>query len=133
MRQASVDSSSGTMDDETAIRLAKLFTTTQHHHWKTTPRQLVLAFLLLIITACCYLQEASAEHKKSIYIAGFFPTSPDIAEGHIGRGVIPAVDLALHHINNSPHVLRGFNLDLVWNDTRVSFISCDMSIPYLRV
>lgn len=56
----------------------------------------------------------------TLYAAGFFPVSTKIPEGAIGRGVIPAVELALQHINDSPKVLRGIHLDLVWNDTEVS-------------
>lgn len=56
----------------------------------------------------------------TLYAAGFFPVSSKIPEGAIGRGVIPAVELALKHINNSPKILRGIHLDLVWNDTEVS-------------
>ncbi|KAI1289285.1 Gamma-aminobutyric acid type B receptor subunit 2 [Halotydeus destructor] len=55
--------------------------------------------------------------RMTLYAAGFFPVSESIPEGAIGRGVIPAVELALQHINDSPKVLRGIHLDLVWNDT----------------
>lgn len=58
--------------------------------------------------------------RMTLYAAGFFPVSRKIPEGAIGRGVIPAVELALQHINDSPKVLRGIHLDLVWNDTEVS-------------
>jgi hypothetical protein len=57
-----------------------------------------------------------------LHAAGFFPVSRKIPEGAIGRGVIPAVELALQHINDSPKILRGIHLDLVWNDTEVSTI-----------
>ncbi|XP_054162297.1 gamma-aminobutyric acid type B receptor subunit 2-like [Oppia nitens] len=55
---------------------------------------------------------------EKLYIAGFFPTSNDIIEGSIGRGVLPAVKLALNHINSSPVMNRGYDLDIVWNNTK---------------
>ena len=59
--------------------------------------------------------------RLTLHAAGFFPVSSKIPEGAIGRGVIPAVELALEHINDSPKILRGIHLDLVWNDTEVSW------------
>ncbi|KAH9416585.1 hypothetical protein DERP_009948 [Dermatophagoides pteronyssinus] len=49
---------------------------------------------------------------------GFFPTSKDIPQGAIGRGVLPAVRLALQHVNESP-LFTKYRLDLVWNNTKV--------------
>lgn len=65
---------------------------------------------------------SSSSNKKelTLYAAGFFPVSTKIPEGAIGRGVLPAVDLALQHINDSPKILPGIHLDLVYNDTEVS-------------
>lgn len=65
---------------------------------------------------------SSTSNKKdlTLYAAGFFPVSTRIPEGAIGRGVLPAVDLALQHINDSPKILPGIHLDLVYNDTEVS-------------
>ena len=56
--------------------------------------------------------------SKTLYIAGFFPTSKDIPQGAIGRGVLPAVRLALQHVNESP-LFTKYRLDLVWNNTKV--------------
>lgn len=62
-----------------------------------------------------------AQHlrTKTLFIAGFFPTSRDIPQGAIGRGVLPAVRLALQHVNESP-LFNKYRLDLVWNNTKVS-------------
>lgn len=57
---------------------------------------------------------------KTLYIAGFFPTSRDIVQGAIGRGVLPAVKLALQHVNESP-IFTKYKLDLAWNNTKVSY------------
>ncbi|KAH9387647.1 Gamma-aminobutyric acid type B receptor subunit 2 [Tyrophagus putrescentiae] len=60
---------------------------------------------------------SSGGGKETLYIAGFFPTSRDKVEGATGRGVLPAVKLALQHVNESP-LFTKYRLDLVWNDTK---------------
>lgn len=79
----------------------------------------VTCIILTIFATIC-----NAKRNNKLFIAGFFPTSTSIPEGAIGRGVIPAVNLALQHINNSPLVLRGYHLDIVYNDTKVNAPSC---------
>lgn len=58
--------------------------------------------------------------KKEIVIAGLFPTSHDIGAGSIGRGVRPAVKLALDMINNNTEILTNYVLNMTWKDTEVS-------------
>jgi len=41
-------------------------------------------------------------------------------EGKIGTGVMPAVRLAIKHINKNQDVLRGYKLHMYWNDTQVN-------------
>lgn len=88
----------------------------------------LLCILTCLWTSSCYLLILLSAifikaDQNMLYIAGFFPTSSKIPEGAIGRGVLPAVYLALNHINqNVPSaVLHGYKLDLVWNDTQVFF------------
>lgn len=57
--------------------------------------------------------------KATIHIAGLFPLSHDQPEGAIGRGVLPAVQLALDHVNNNTDILKGYQLEMEWNDTKV--------------
>ena len=57
--------------------------------------------------------------QQDIVIAGLFPMSESIKEGEIGRGVRPAVDLALKMINNDSNILPEHHLTLVANDTQV--------------
>lgn len=80
------------------------------------------ACLILLLATICKAKD------NKLYIAGFFPTSQDLIQGSIGRGVLPAVHLALQHINNSPAMYRGYQLDLVWNNTKVKIIT---SVPLL--
>uniref|UniRef100_T1KF89 Receptor ligand binding region domain-containing protein n=1 Tax=Tetranychus urticae TaxID=32264 RepID=T1KF89_TETUR len=54
---------------------------------------------------------------QTLYTAGFFPLNYKIPEGSIGRGVMPAVNLALKHINADPSILSGYTLDIVPKDT----------------
>ena len=66
---------------------------------------------------------------KYLHIAGLFPVTPrDSPEGQMGLGVIPAVELALEHVNSHPRILPGIRLNLEWNDTKVS--SCKKYLAY---
>lgn len=76
---------------------------------------LVKTIILISLISLCTCQERST----TLYIAGFFPTSHEIPQGSIGRGVLPAVRLALQHVNESP-LFTKYKLDLVWNNTKVS-------------
>ena len=84
--------------------------------------------LLLTVTiwsAFVSCQKPSSVTKRhDVYIAGFFPYTPrEFPESRIGRGVMPAVKLAVEHINDSPQVLRNYRLHMWWNDTKVSDIT----------
>ena len=85
---------------------------------------LSVTLLALISLATCQ------ERSKTLYIAGFFPTSREIPQGSIGRGVLPAVKLALQHVNESP-LFTKYKLDLVWNNTKVGYIIIFILLPTL--
>jgi len=83
---------------------------------------------VLTATALCELpvEAPSAGNLMSgkrhdVYIAGFFPYDKSVPESHIGRGVMPAVKLAVDHINENPSILRNHLLHMWWNDTQVRF------------
>ncbi|EFN87916.1 hypothetical protein EAI_15950 [Harpegnathos saltator] len=86
---------------------------------------------MLLVVTCCWLLMAGhcagqkpinlgGSKKRDVYIAGFFPYGNHVPEGHIGRGVMPAVKLAVEHINEHPTILRDYRLHMWWNDTEVS-------------
>jgi len=86
---------------------------------------------LAAIACCCWLLligecvgqkpiNLGGSKKRDVYIAGFFPYGNHVPEGHIGRGVMPAVKLAVEHINEHPTILRDYRLHMWWNDTEVS-------------
>ncbi|KAH3888240.1 hypothetical protein DPMN_012272, partial [Dreissena polymorpha] len=62
-------------------------------------------------------------NKGRVVIAGLFPISESVPEGLIGRGVKPAVELALHMINKEHSVLPHHTLDIIDSDTK-----CDMAV-----
>lgn len=82
----------------------------------TTYAQLFVQLLsfLLPISLC-----VSCAQGVDLHIAGFFPTTYNLSEGAIGRGVVPAVNLALEHLNNATQFLPGYTLAIQWNDTQV--------------
>jgi len=75
--------------------------------------EIIVALLLLITTA------TGAADVAHLHIAGFFPTSVNVSEGAVGRGVLPAVKLAMFHINNDKRVLKDYKLHITWNNTQV--------------
>ncbi|GFR92927.1 Pir1 1,3-beta-glucan-linked structural cell wall protein [Elysia marginata] len=60
--------------------------------------------------------------KPIVYIAGLFPWAGDIPAGAVGRGVLPAVHIALAHVNNDSRTDRKYTLEMAYNDTRVCVI-----------
>ena len=56
------------------------------------------------------------DNRKTLLIGGMFPMSGGWAGG---IGCRPAIDLALHDVNNNPGVLRDYKLELVPVDSQV--------------
>ena len=85
-------------------------------------------YLIVYFTCHCTItlistlrsNRSSGYSPKYLQIAGLFPVTPrDSPEGQLGLGVIPAVELALNHVNSHPRILPGIKLNLTWSDTRV--------------
>nr|XP_027225527.1 LOW QUALITY PROTEIN: gamma-aminobutyric acid type B receptor subunit 2-like [Penaeus vannamei] len=80
--------------------------------------------LLPCLALLLVLQPPSTHARKKIdvFVAGFFP----VGEGpkhSLGRGVMPALNLAVKHVNEHPTVLRNYKLHVIWNDTQ-----CDTAV-----
>ncbi len=57
--------------------------------------------------------------KHPIYIGGFLPyDEPDLDRY---ESIKAASDIALRQINNSPHILRDYQLNIIWNDSKVAY------------
>ena len=66
------------------------------------------------------------DDRGVLHIAGLFPMTHH--NNDLGRGVLPAVQLAMEHINNDSTILPNHRLNMVWNDTQVSNLS-----PYIML
>lgn len=64
--------------------------------------------------------ESGGSTNGRIVIAGLFPLSESVPEGVIGRGVKPAVDLAVNMVNKNKEILPHHHLQIVHNDTKVN-------------
>ena len=62
--------------------------------------------------------EPLKKHWQDIYIAGLFALSGNEIEAAVGKGVMPAIKLALRHLANSSF-LHDYRLHLFHNDTEV--------------
>ena len=69
----------------------------------------VILALFVFANVNCVLGE-----NEDIYFAGFFPMNDKI-----GQGVLPAVKLAIEHINNSSKVFKGKTMHMLFNNTEV--------------
>ena len=58
----------------------------------------------------------NVDKKIPLYLGGYFSL------GGIwdGSGILPAVEMALEHINERTDILAEYELKMIWNDTRVS-------------
>ena len=88
-------------------------------------RYMLSAFLIILLEGILFSFTCKGDITKRsmrphyLHIAGLFPVTADSKEGQIGLGVLPAVELALQHVNAHPHILPGYDLNIIWNDTQV--------------
>lgn len=69
---------------------------------------------------------------RDIHVVGLFPLSGEGEEKSLGKGVLPAVKLALEHVRQSKDVLNGYNLQTTLNDTMVRLTIYLVSIFILK-
>lgn len=68
-------------------------------------------------------QHGSGAGRHAVYevnVAGFLALSDHEIEAPLGQGVMPAIRLALDHIEHYPAFSHAFRLKLLHNDTQVS-------------
>ena len=53
---------------------------------------------------------------KDIYVLGLFPLEGPYAGG---QAIQPAVEIAIEYVNKNPNMLRGYRLNLIWDNTKV--------------
>ncbi len=80
-------------------------------------------FVVMVIIVLCASRESLSQETNVIHVTGLFPLSGGVQEGDIGRGVLPAVELALLHVKESDSILKGYELRTIFNDTLVSTFS----------
>lgn len=125
----------GTLCDKTKITARLAWTMTWVDAWDFEMSvgawlgraSILIAVICLDIAVRCDAQKPinlGGARRRDVYIAGFFPYGSHVPEGHVGRGVMPSVKLAVDHINENANVLRNYRLHMWWNDTEVSTTLC---------
>ena len=61
---------------------------------------------------------------KTLYIGGFFPLTGSSLRLGVSEAVLGVSHLAMSIINNRSDILPGYQLQLIWNDTKVSMLIC---------
>ena len=85
------------------------------------PQANMARYFRLII--CCLWSTSSTNpdnstSKTDLYIGGFFGVN--ITDGGWSTaGVIPALEMALDHVNNDSNILGDYQLKYVWRDSKV--------------
>ena len=77
-------------------------------------------FLLIL---CCLLLTStingdSSKSKIDLYIGGFFGVNIT-AGAWSSAALIPALEMALDHVNNDSSILADYQLKYVWRDSKV--------------
>ena len=73
-------------------------------------RTIAVAMSLFMLVALC--DAVLPSEQVVFYIAGLYSTAD-------GQGVLPAVKLAVQHVNTHLFHGRSFKLDMCWEDTKV--------------
>lgn len=82
-----------------------------------------MASQLLSLFICCALLTSTAQcdnstSKIDLYIGGFF--AKNIKDGGwSSAALIPALEMALDHVNNDSNILVDYQLKYVWRDSKV--------------
>ena len=80
-----------------------------------------------VIFIICYFLSTStvnsedASCKKDLYIGGFFGVNISENGAWSSAALIPALEMALDHVNNDSNVLVEYQLKYVWRDSKVKY------------
>lgn len=85
--------------------------------------RMTTVLLLITLTKSMQASEEATDNRTTLYLLGLFPFS-DPWPG--GETMLPAVQIAIEHINNRSDILPGYRLALIWEDTEVRIH------PYLK-
>lgn len=77
-----------------------------------------LFLLVLVLGSICLLVHGYNE-TKTLYFMTFLPMSGGGWTG--GYICLPAMNLAIEHVNARADILPGYKLNMIWVDTMVSF------------
>ena len=80
---------------------------------------LILLWAALIVTVAGVLKELN--------VMGLFPMTGETWPG--GGACLPAVEMAIRHVNARDDILKGYKMNLIWGDTMVSRTSLTLSLP----
>ncbi|EDV29069.1 uncharacterized protein TRIADDRAFT_52580 [Trichoplax adhaerens] len=82
---------------------------------------LLLNFILIMLfsMSASRSENSSKNGKKTITITGLIPLT--VREGQWNAmGALPAIKMAVQDINESPNILKNYNVNLQWGDTQAS-------------
>ena len=75
-------------------------------------------FSYVLLTISNKTDHGNSTTKIDLYIGGLFGVN--VKNGSWSTaGVIPALEMALEHVNSDPGILVNYQLKYVWNDSRV--------------
>ena len=96
-----------------------IFITDKHMNLKEELFVRVLTSLLVLQAQILVLVSGNttvSASEKDLYILGLFPVS---GFWPAGKALVPAAQLVLELINKDPHILSGYQLKMLWDDTKV--------------
>ena len=96
--------------------------TSRRYHYQGYAREiktLLAMFIACLLTTPGFVNSKDTTKDRPIHVTGLFPLSSQDESGKLGRGVLPAVELAMEHVKQSEDVLQGYELVTSFNDTKV--------------
>ena len=96
-------------------------------------RRFICPFYCILLTFAAKTEKSTS--KMNLHIGGLFGVN--VAKGSWSTaGVIPALEMALDHVNGDPSILVDYQLKYVWNDSKVCRITTIQpvrdGIPYTK-